>query len=127
MRSLTPALRTTLILVSLLTFFFVTRRVRNSKVRLEDSIFWFSVSGLLLLVSIFPQIFYLLSDVVGTYSTVNFVFLFFIFVLLIQVFTLTMRVSQSDTKIRELSQRLAIEQFERHQAADDSLRAKEGE
>lgn len=113
---MTPALRATLIIVSLLTFFFITKKVRNSKVRLEDSISWFLVSGLILLVSIFPQIFYALSKVVGTYSPSNFVFLFFIFILLIQVFSLTMRVSQADTKIKELSQRLAIEQFERHNA-----------
>jgi len=116
---MTLALRATLIIVSVLTFYFVTRKVRNSKVRLEDSIFWFFVSGLLLIVSIFPQIFFVLSDVVGTYSTVNFVFLFFIFILLVQVFTLTIRVSQSDTKIRELTQQLAIEQFERHNASDE--------
>ena len=46
-------------------------------------------------------------------APVNFVFLFFIFILLIQSFNLTMRVSQADTKIRELTQQLAIEKFER--------------
>lgn len=47
-------------------------------------------------------------------APVNFVFLLFIFILLIQSFSLTMRVSQADTKIRELTQQLAIEKFERH-------------
>ncbi|MFR2917725.1 MAG: DUF2304 domain-containing protein, partial [Eggerthellaceae bacterium] len=50
----------------------------------------------------------------GTMSPANFVFLFFIFVLLIQSFSLTMRISQADTKIRELTQQLAIEKFERY-------------
>ena len=107
------ALRIALFVVSLLTLIFIAKRVRSSKVKLEDSIFWFCFAVLLLLVSIFPQVFYVLSDLVGTMAPVNFVFLFFIFILLIQSFNLTMRVSQADTKIRELTQQLAIEKFER--------------
>lgn len=111
---MTIVLRITLIIASVLTLVFITRRVRNSKVKLEDSIFWFCFAGLLLLVSIFPGIFFALSDLAGTYSTVNFVFLFFIFVLLVQSFNLNMRISQADTKIMELTQQLAIEKFERY-------------
>ena len=112
---MTLELRITLLVVSLLTLVFITRKVRDAKVRLEDSIFWFCIAGLLLLVSIFPGIFFFLSNVAGTYSTVNFVFLFFIFILLIQCFTLNMRISQVDTKLKELTQQLAIEKFERYQ------------
>ena len=108
------ALRITLLVVSVLTLAFVSKRVRSSKVRLEDSISWFCFAVLLLLASLFPQIFYVLSDLVGPMAPVNFVFLFFIFILLIQSFSLTMRVSQADTKIKELSQQLAIEKYERH-------------
>lgn len=111
---MTVALRVTLIVASLLLLVFVAKKVRSSKVKLEDSIFWFCFAVLLLVVSIFPQIFYALSDVVGTMAPVNFVFLFFIFVLLVQSFNLTMRISQADTKIKELTQQLAIEKFERY-------------
>lgn len=111
---MTTALRITLIIASLLLLIFVAKKVRNSKVRLEDSIFWFCFAALLLVVSVFPRVFYFLSDVVGTMAPVNFVFLFFIFVLLVQSFNLTMRVSQADTRIRELTQQLAVEKFERY-------------
>ena len=111
---MTPALRLTLILVSLITLVFVAKRVRSSKIKLEDSVFWFCFAAILLLVSLFPGVFYLLSDLVGTMSPANFVFLFFIFILLIQSFSLTMRISQADTRIRELTQQLAIEKFERY-------------
>ena len=110
---MTLALRVTLVIVSLLTLVFIAKKVRSSTVRLEDSIFWFCFAVLLLLASIFPGVFYVLSDFAGTMAPVNFVFLFFIFILLIQSFNLTMRVSQADTKIRELTQQLAIEKFER--------------
>ena len=111
---MTLALRVTLFIASLLTLVFITRKVRDAKVKLEDSIFWFCFAGLLLVVSIFPEIFFVLSNIAGTYSTVNFVFLFFIFILLIQCFSLSMRVSQVDTKVKELTQQLAIEKFERY-------------
>lgn len=111
---MTTALRVTLVIASLLLLVFIAKKVRSSKVKLEDSIFWFCFSVLLLIVSVFPQIFYCLSDLAGTMAPVNFVFLFFIFVLLIQSFNLTMRISQADTKIRELTQQLAVEKFERY-------------
>lgn len=109
------ALRIALILVSLITLIFIARKIRSSKVKLEDSMFWICFAALIFIFSLFPQIFYMLSDLVGTYSPSNFVFLFFIFVLLIQSFQLSMRISQADTKIKELTQQLAIEKFERYQ------------
>ena len=118
---MTIELRVALVAVSLLTLVFVAKRIRSSKVKLEDSIFWICLAALIFVFSLFPQIFYALSNLVGTYAPVNFVFLFFIFVLLIQSFNLSMRVSQADTRIKELTQQLAIEKFERHQ--NDKLHA----
>lgn len=112
---MTLALRVILIVVSLLTLVFIAKKIRNSKVKLEDSIFWICFAALIFILSLFPQIFYAISTVVGTYAPVNFVFLFFIFVLLVQSFNLSMRISQADTKIKELTQQLAIEKFERYQ------------
>ena len=112
---MTLTFRIVLILVSLLTLLFVVRRVRSSKVKLEDSITWFLFAGALLILSVFPNVFDALAEAVGVYSTTNFVFLFFIFVLLVLCFNLSMRLSQVDTKLKELTQLLAIEKFERHQ------------
>ena len=120
---MTPALRITLVLVSFLTLLYIIRKIRASKLRLEDSLFWLCFAVLLLIVSIFPGIFYLLSSIVGTMSVSNFVFLFFIFVLLIECFTLSVRVSQLDTKLRNLTQQLAIEKYERY-SNDKNMREK---
>ena len=107
-------LRITLIVVALLTLIFISKKVRGSKVQLEDSIFWICFAVIVFIVSLFPQIFYALSNLVGTESPVNFVFLFFIFTLLMQSFALSMRISRANTKIKELTQQLAIEKFERY-------------
>lgn len=112
---MTIELRAALIVVSLLALLFVAKRIRSSKVRLEDSIFWVCFAAIIFLLSIFPQVFYWLSDLIGTYAPVNFVFLFLIFILLVQSFHLSMRISQADTKIKELTQQLAVEKFERYQ------------
>ena len=119
---MTLPLRITLFAASLLTFGYMSIKIRDSKMRLEDSLFWFCFSALLLLASIFPQVFFWLSNLVGTMSPSNFVFLFFIFVLLIVCFRLSVRLSQLDTKLRELTQQLAIEKFERHNDESHSKR-----
>lgn len=110
---MTLTLRFILAITSFLTFLFIIRKIRNSKVRLEDSIFWLVLSAALLFCSIFPQALELLAGLVGTYSTSNFVFLLFIFVLLMKSFSLAIKVSQLETKTKEIAQKLAIEQFER--------------
>lgn len=122
---MTLTLRVVLVLVSLMTLLFVMRKVRSSKIRLEDSMAWILFSGVLFVLSVFPGIFDFLAELAGVYSTVNFVFLFFIFVLLILCFSLNMKVSQMDTKIKELTQLLAIEKFERH--SNDLLKRDEGD
>lgn len=107
-------LRIGLIVVSLLTLIFITRKVRNAQVRLEDSLFWFCVAGILLIFSIFPQIFFGLAKFAGIESPANLVFLLFIFILLILGFSLSVHLSQTDTKLKELTQQLAVEKFERY-------------
>lgn len=122
---MTLTLRVVLVLVSLMVLLFVMRKVRSSKIRLEDSMAWILFSGVLFVLSVFPGIFDFLAELAGVYSTVNFVFLFFIFVLLILCFSLNMKVSQMDTKIKELTQLLAIEKFERY--SNDLLKRDEGD
>lgn len=122
---MTLTLRVVLVLASLMTLLFVMRKVRSSKIRLEDSMAWILFSGVLFVLSVFPGIFDFLAELAGVYSTVNFVFLFFIFVLLILCFSLNMKVSQMDTKIKELTQLLAIEKFERY--SNDLLKRDEGD
>ena len=122
---MTLTLRVVLVLVSLMTLLFVMRKVRSSKIRLEDSMAWILFSGVLFVLSVFPGIFDFLAELAGVYSTVNFVFLFFIFVLLILCFSLNMKVSQMDTKIKEFTQLLAIEKFERY--SNDLLKRDEGD
>lgn len=107
-------LQVILFLTSLFTFVFIIRKIRNSQVQVDDALFWILFAALVLLVSIFPQIFIEAAELIGVISAANLVFLFFIFVLLIKCFSLSIRISQMDTKLKELTQQLGIEKLERH-------------
>lgn len=79
---MTTIFRIVLIAASILTLAGIVRKVRNAKVEIETSLFWIGFSALLLILSIFPKIAEIIADLLGIYSTVNFIFLFVIFVLL---------------------------------------------
>lgn len=119
-------LRAGLIIVSLITLVFITRKVRHAQIKLEDSIFWFCVAGILLIFSIFPQIFFKLANFAGIESPANLVFLLFIFILLILGFNLSVHLSQTDAKIKEITQQLAVEKYERY-CNDQNLKMAQGE
>lgn len=118
---MTVILRCVLIVVSVLLTIFVLRKIRQSKVKIEDSIFWVMFALLMVIFSIFPRVADILSNFVGTYSTSNFIFLFVIFLLLVKVFFLSLKISQLETKVTELIQLLALDK------KDELDRKREGE
>lgn len=97
-----------LIFVSLLTCAFILRAIRKSQVQIDDSLFWIFFSLILLVFSIFPIFADVISKILGIASAVNFIFLFIIFLLLINQFYLTIRISKLDTKLKSLIQKIAI-------------------
>ena len=80
---MTTVLRVVLILMSLLVLIIMLRKIRQSKARIEDSMFWVFFALLLVVFSVFPQAADWLSALVGTMSTSNFIFLLMIFLLLV--------------------------------------------
>ena len=102
-------LRMALFAGSLLTFIFINRYIKKSRVRIEDTMFWVVFSAGLVVVGIFPQLPIMLSRLLRIESPANFVFLAIIFVLLVHQFFLTMKISQLEIKLRELVQAVAIE------------------
>lgn len=117
---MTMLLRAVLIVVSVATTIMIMRKVRMSKMRIEDSVFWIGFSFLLILFSVFPQIVYLMSDMTGTQTPVNFIFLFVIFVLILRLFRMTVKMSQLETKMRDLVQRIAVDESLEREAAEQA-------
>ena len=106
---MTIVLRCIVIAVSLTTMIYIVKKIRSSRMQIEDSLFWLMFSILLVVFAIVPKLPDILANVVGIYSTVNFLFLFFIFILLIKVFMMSVRMSQLENRIRELTQKIAID------------------
>ena len=122
---MTTVLRVVLIIVSLLVFFVMMKKIRQAKVKIEDSMFWVLFALLLVVFSIFPGAADWLSDLVGTMSTANFIFMLMIFLLLIKNFAMSLRISQLETKVKELVQRIALDDNELQKEIHDCERRKE--
>ena len=106
-------LRVVLILMSLLVLIIMLRKIRQSKAKIEDSMFWVFFAFLLVVFSVFPQAAAWLSKLVGTMSTANFIYLLIIFLLLVKSFSMSLRISQLETKIKELVQKIALDENEK--------------
>lgn len=102
-------LRIALILGALLALSIVVRKVRKSKIRIADSVYWVCAAVLLLILAVFPRIAYFFSDLLGFLSPSNFVFLVVIALILLKLFNLACDVSRLTDKIEQLSQELALD------------------
>ena len=103
-------LRSVLIGASVLTTLLIMRKIRKGKMMIEDSLFWIGFSFMLIMFSIFPQIVFKMSEMVGTQSASNFIFLFIIFVLIVRLFQMSMKISQMEAKFKDLVARMAIDE-----------------
>lgn len=112
---MTMTLRAALILVSLGTCTLIIRKIRQSKMQIENAVFWILLSLVLVVYSLFPQVADFCSRILGIYATSNFLFLFAIFVLIVKVFYMSIHISQLESKITELVQKIALEEKRREE------------
>ena len=110
-----PALRVILLIAAIGLVVFLLHSIKKSKMSIEDALFWMGFSFLILLMSIFPEIPSFLSDTIGFMSPVNFVSLFFIFVLIIRDFLSNRRISQLENRVKELTQQIALDRLDHYQ------------
>lgn len=108
MSSYSLGFRLLLIFCSLVTLLFILARIRQAKMQIEDSLFWFFFSGFLLVLSIFPQIAVWAAKVLGLMAPINVVYLSVIFLLILKLFFMTLRISQLDSQVKSLAQKLAL-------------------
>lgn len=120
---MTVLLRCVLICVSILVTFYLLKRIRHSKMKIEDSIFWVMFSLLLVVFSVFPRLADFMSQMVGTYSTANFIFAFMIFILLVKVFFQSVKISQLERRMTELIQMLALDREEAREKEEQEREA----
>ena len=103
------AMRILLIAGSLLTAVYVLRRVRKSRMRTEDSVFWLAFSLILVLMGLLPDLVTGLAGLIGVMSAANLVFLIVIFLLIIKLFLMDQRISALQRQTTETAQKVAIQ------------------
>ncbi len=113
---MTLLLRSVLIVASVATTLLIMRKIRKEKMMIEDSLFWIGFSSLLIVFSVWPQLVYKMSEMVGTQAPANFIFLFVIFVLIVRMFQMTAKMSQMDARMKDLVAKIAIEENLRRNA-----------
>ena len=108
---MSTSLRVILFVASLCVFFFIMKKIKKAKLKIEYA---------LLILSIFPQIAYFFADICGIKSPVNFIFLFSIMVLFVHNFYLTLRISNLDNMINSLTEEIAVRNYYKKEEENES-------
>lgn len=104
-----------LIIVSVLTFFFVVSKIRKNGLNIDDSIIWILWAITLLVLSIFPQVATFFSQEFGFQSTSNFVLSVFIFALYLIIFMQAVQISKLKNKLTQLVQKVSIKDVKEYE------------
>ena len=97
-----------LVLGSVLTFLYIMRLIRKSTVRIEDTFFWIFFAILLIILSLFPDLAYHIAHRLGFQAPINLVYVVIIFVLIVNQFAMSLKISRLTIKQKELTQQVAI-------------------
>ena len=104
------ALRILLLIGALAMLMFVVKSIRKSRIQMKDALVWIAIFG------IFPSVPMWIAGILGIDSAANMVFLIFIAILLLCIFSLALRVSMLEDKCTTLAGEIAIRT---HQEEDE--------
>ena len=107
---MTTTLKVILIVGSLISFTLCITRIKQSKLKIENSVIWMIGSIILILMSIFADGVEWLSAKLGFVAPVNFVYLVIIAFLLIQTFTSEIKITMLSEKIKDLNHYIALKE-----------------
>ena len=103
-------LQIVLLSVSVITVLFLMVRIKKSEFLIGDSIFWIFFSIMIFIMAIFPKLSAYFSSLLGFESPSNFIFVVFIFLLLIKVFSLNFQMTALEKKLQKLVSETAIKE-----------------
>ena len=109
---MTLTLRIILIICSLISFLLCVTKIKQAKLKVENSVIWMTGSILLILMSIFSGAVEWISNKLGFMAPVNFVFIVIIGFLLIQTFIDNIRISALNEKVKNLNHYIAMKEYE---------------
>lgn len=110
---MSTTLRVILIIGSFISFFLCVKKIKQSKLKVENSVTWMVGSIILILMSIFSNVVSWLSTKLGFVAPVNFVFLVIIAFLLIQLFIDNLHITELNEKIKDLNHYIALKEHKK--------------
>lgn len=102
-------LRVLLIIGAISMLVFMLNKIRQARMKIEYTVFWVIFACILIVMGVFPSLFYVISDFIGFQSPISMIYLVVIFILIIKSFFMTIHISQLENKIDNLVQQVAIE------------------
>lgn len=110
-----------LVVFSVFTCIYIARKLRKSQLNINDTVYWIFFAFILVLLSVFPGIASWGSRLLGFQAPVNFVFVVVIFLLILRLFTMSIKLSQLEDKLKNLTEELAVRQnlFDRNKGQDE--------
>ena len=102
------SLRISMILLAIITFLFVVRKVKYNTIHIKDTIIWVLWTALVMILAIFPQILSYISHLLGFELVSNSIFFFICGFLYITVFLQAQKVSLQQERIKNLSQEIGL-------------------
>lgn len=121
---MTITLRVVLIISSLFSSFLCIKRIKQAKLKVENSVVWLIGSVLLIFMSIFYNAVEWISVKLGFIAPVNFVFLVVIFFLLMQTFIDNIRISALNERIKDLDHYIALIEYEKKEEGKNNNETK---
>lgn len=101
-------LQIVLFVASILGLMGIARMISRYKLDLKYALLWIFLGSIVVLISIFPEIVETISNLLEIETPVNGLFLVSIILILIILFNLTLALSMSHNKIKNLAQELGI-------------------
>lgn len=105
-------LRIIFVVLSILSFALCIKRIKQSRLKITNSVLWILGSFVLILMAIFSEAVSWIATQLGFMATVNFVFFVLIGLLLIQAFVDNIRICTLNEKIKDLNHYIAIQDYE---------------
>lgn len=112
-------LQTALIVICVCAFIYLFYKMKKKKVDVKYSLPWLFLDAVMLIMAIFPRILVGLRNLLGIQTVSNAVFFAALLFLLAIVYVMSRTISRPNNEIRELAQRVALDEVEKNNTGDE--------
>ncbi|KQX51921.1 DUF2304 domain-containing protein [Paenibacillus sp. Root444D2] len=110
-----------LVIIVILGLLMLINMIVKYKLELKYSLLWMLFSITTIILALFPGISLIISDWLGIEKPVNAIFLLGILLIMVILFSLTLTISNTQNKIKQLTQEVGINKLEKVQLKEEIL------